>query len=548
VCVDYIAERPALIAAPRLIATPDELDDVIAKVTDAPRVSIAVRTTNHDGVCKRTRVCGIGFEDGSTAVVDLQATGKLVELGSALCIPKLVGVDLKDTLLALAPFLQREPSDVLDLTVVSRVLEAGDGNVNHDLASLRDRHLGTRRSSHSGELRWSGHLTRVHAVDVADGLADVLFLAEVMLEEAEFKDLMPVLELEAKVTPATIEMEARGLPINEQRWFETVGHLEARAVATRRLCLRAEPEQDQTTAERLKSELRSMESVLNGFVRATSQALRASPEPRVCGELQQCGTVTGRFTCEGVPLLSIPNGYNLRGSFEAPEAQVFVRADFSCFELRVLAALAGDEVLLALFARGDDAHRQIASELLQKPAELVSNEERERIKPVSFGTIFGLQPAGMITLAKEEYDIDLLLSEATAYRAAFFARFAGVAAWQEALLKERDAFSRTRLGRLRRWDNDSDRDGARLAFPVQGSAADVMKLCVSELYWELKALGAAILLVIHDEVIVECPATAAEAVRLLLETKMPAIAASMFPEVPFIVDAQIAKTLRDPDD
>lgn len=251
---------------------------------------------------------------------------------------------------------------------------------------------------------------------------------------------------------------------------------------------------------------------------------------------------TGRFACEGPQLLSIPHAHGLRDSFEAPAGSTLVSADFSCFELRPLAVIANDSAMLGLFHRGGDAHTLIASLLLGKSAEAVTREERKRIKPVSFGTAFGMSPEGLVGYARDQYGIVLSADEAIEYQESFFSCFTGVASWQKKVLAEKSPFSRTRLGRLRKWA-DHDRDGARLAFPIQGSAADIVKCCIAVLYQPLKVLGASIVLVVHDEIVVECPAANAARVRALLEEHMPAIASRLFPEVPFVVDAHIRRTL-----
>jgi len=207
-----------------------------------------------------------------------------------------------------------------------------------------------------------------------------------------------------------------------------------------------------------------------------------------------------------------------------------------------LAVIANDSALLSLFHRGGDAHTLIASLLLGKSAEAVTRVERKRIKPVSFGTVFGMSPEGLVGYARDQYGVVLSAGEAIEYQESFFANFNGVAAWQKKVLAEKAPFSHTRLGRPRKW-TDHDRDGARLAFPIQGSAADIVKMCIAALYQPLKALDAAIILVIHDEIVVECPAVNAEWVRALLEEQMPAIASRMFPEVPFVVDVRIRSTL-----
>ena len=129
-----------------------------------------------------------------------------------------------------------------------------------------------------------------------------------------------------------------------------------------------------------------------------------------------------------------------------PLETLFVSADFSCFELRPLAVIANDPAMLGLFHRGGDAHTLIASLLLGKSAEAVTREERKRIKPVSFGTVFGMSPEGLVGYARDQYGVVLSAGEAIEYQESFFAHFTGIADWKKKVLAEKAPFSHTRLG------------------------------------------------------------------------------------------------------
>jgi DNA polymerase-1 len=260
-----------------------------------------------------------------------------------------------------------------------------------------------------------------------------------------------------------------------------------------------------------------------------SYSPRLSFELRATGQLERRGTVTGRFTCEGATVTSMFKQRASRTRFDASNRSI---------QLRRPAAFAGEETMLGAFRRGKDEPPPKAVALFGKPVPTITPTERQCIKPISVGVGVAPFQLWLVALAPNECGVELSGFGAEWYRARFFSP----RLWRKAVV-ERAPTSTTRFGRMRRWAPGNDGDGARLAFPVQGSAADIMKSCVVELYLPLKAMGAAILLVVHDELIVEAPSETADAVRKMLEASMPEIASRLFPEVPFVVNARCCKTL-----
>ncbi len=543
ICVNYLLNRPPLSCALDMCTGQDSHKALARKIASSARVALHVRHVEVAGKGKIARICSLGFDDGAVQCVDPFDENSPDEVLQALAVPLIVGVNLKDAMIALASMLPKEPSLLLDLGLVSRALEAGRESTSHHLSALLQRHLGIEENPVIGELRWTGLLTRVHVLAASKQVTHLLSLADAMLEEVQLRGLQQVVDLEHRVLPVTVEMEVRGLPVNESLWFQTVGELEVTRLRVQRRLWHAEAKLDSIGAEQLRVEVNSMRHILGGFVQSVSTSLGKSDDARVRGSLQQCGTVTGRYTCVDPPLLSMPKQYGLRRCFEAPSNLVLLRADFSCFELRVAAALSRDPTMLDIFQYGGDAHRLIAAYLLEKEPDEVTPDERRRIKPVSFGTIYGMTAGGLVELARNEYQVDMSLDEATEYQRAYFRRFAGLARWREAIVADKASISSTRLGRVRHWPPAYDRDGARLAFPVQAGAADVMKACVAALAGPLRLLDAAILLVVHDELIVECASSVASVVKVLLRETMCATAARLFPEVSFAVNLSEGKSL-----
>ena len=224
ICTQFIGERLLLNSAPRLSEGDKELAALAEKVASSTRVAVDVRTVHVNGLGKIARVLSIGFDDGTTFFVDLCSDASIEQLMQALSQTTLIGMDLKEALLGLARLLPTEPTALIDLGIVSRILEAGDEHAKHDLESLLRVHMGIDTKYTADSLRWTGQLTRVHLNAAWQQIANLLDLAAAMLEEVHIRGLAPVVDLESSVLPATVEMEARGVPVNEERWHRPSGN------------------------------------------------------------------------------------------------------------------------------------------------------------------------------------------------------------------------------------------------------------------------------------------------------------------------------------
>ena len=212
--------------------------------------------------------------------------------------------------------------------------------------------------------------------------------------------------------------------------------------------------------------------------------------------------------------------------FIARPGWVLVDADYSQIELRLLAHMAQDEKMIAAFQSGQDIHAQTASQVFGLPPEQITGELRRRAKAVNFGIVYGISG---FSLAQ---DIGVSRQEAADYMEKYLETFAGVRNYMYRIKEQakRDGYVATLLGR-RRWlpelrsSNYNLRAfGERVALnmPIQGTAADVMKLAMIRVARRLQAEGlqARLILQVHDELIVECPQEEKETVRALLTEEM----------------------------
>ena len=251
---------------------------------------------------------------------------------------------------------------------------------------------------------------------------------------------------------------------------------------------------------------------------------------RIRSSFQMTVTATGRLSSTEPNLQNIPVrkklGAEIRKMFVAGPGMVLVDADYSQIELRLLAHISGDEAMREAFLSGEDFHTVTASKVFNVPIDEVTPILRSRAKAVNFGIVYGISA---FSLAQ---DIGVFPNEAKAYMDAYLDKYHGVRDYMESIKKKakEDGFVETMFGR-RRWlpelksSNFNVRSfGERVALnmPVQGAAADIIKLAMVNVHRRLKEekLSARLILQVHDELIVECPQAEAEQVRALLEDEM----------------------------
>ena len=268
------------------------------------------------------------------------------------------------------------------------------------------------------------------------------------------------------------------------------------------------------------------------------------PDGRVRTSFQMTVTATGRLSSTEPNLQNIPTrtelGSRLRAMFTAAPGCVLVDADYSQIELRLLADMAGDTEMRDAFLSGADFHTVTAAKVFHLPPEQVTPELRRRAKAVNFGVVYGISA---FSLAQ---DIGVTVQEAKDYMERYFATYAGVRQYMTDVVAqaERDGFVETPMHRRRalpelKSSNHNLREfGKRVALnmPVQGAAADIIKIAMVRVHSRLREehLQARLLMQVHDELIVECPASERERVEHLLTEEMSRAAEL---SVPLIAEA-----------
>ncbi len=268
-------------------------------------------------------------------------------------------------------------------------------------------------------------------------------------------------------------------------------------------------------------------------------ALARPDTGRVHTSFNQSVTSTGRISSTEPNLQNIPVrtdiGRDIRRAFVASEGCVLVDADYSQIELRLLAAMSNDEGMIRAFLDGADIHRRTASEVFGVPFAQVTGAQRSAAKAVNFGIVYGISDFGL------SRQLGISRKEAARYIELYFARYPGVQAFLKKCVEDarREGCAKTLMGRRREMpelasSNYNTRSfGERVAMnmPIQGTAADIIKLAMVRVHRALKegGLRAKLILQIHDELIVDCPADEAPRVEELLVSCMENVMALEVP-------------------
>ena len=262
-----------------------------------------------------------------------------------------------------------------------------------------------------------------------------------------------------------------------------------------------------------------------------SLSATVASDSRIHTTFSQVAAATGRLASSDPNLQNIParsaDGMRIRGAFVAGQGyESLMSADYSQIEMRLMAHLSGDEALIEAFNSGEDLHRTMASMVFGTPVAEVTGEERSRIKATSYGLAYGLSSYGLAA------QLGIPVPEAAALRERYFERFGKVRDYLEGLVAQAraDGYTQTMFGRRRylpdlRSTNRQRREMAERAAlnaPIQGSAADIVKIAMMDVAAALSEAGLAsrLLVQIHDELLLEVAPGEEAAVEELVRAQM----------------------------
>jgi DNA polymerase-1 len=578
----------------RTVLSREELDEVVGAVTATDIVSVDLETTGLDPM--RAGIVGIALStapqegvyipvghDALDAPVQLPLTEVLEALRPALEgeTPQLMGQNLKYDLLILRRHGIHPQGIAFDSMIASHL--AHPERRQHNLEQIAQDVLGYRMQSFVEVAGKDGAFASVpidEATTYAAEDADIVTrLRQPLLDALKSAGAQRLFdEVEMPLVPVLVRMEKAGIVVDPTE-------LERQGSALREQLRRASqdlidiagvdfnpsspkqvahvlfevlglPVVDRTktgpsTSARVLAELasqhalpgklmeyREFEKLLNTYIDRLPESIH--PETlRIHTSFHQTSTATGRLSSSDPNLQNIPVrteiGERIRRAFVAPEGHLFLAADYSQIELRLLAHFAEDEALIDAFERGEDLHRRTASEVFELPEDEVTDRHRAVAKRINFGIVYGISPFG---LARQ---LGVGRREAKEYIDRFYGAYPGVREYMERAVKlatER-GYAETLLGRRRPLPNLSSRNVAARNFdrrnavntPIQGSAADLIKLAMLAIDRRIEDgdLEARMILQIHDELLFEVAHDGTEEASEIVEQEMRAIASLHVP-------------------
>ena len=372
------------------------------------------------------------------------------------------------------------------------------------------------------------YVNRAHLAEKTEEVADRLQT----IEQSIYEMAGHTFNLNSPKQLGTVLFEELDLPVRKKT--KTGYSTNAEVLESLRL---EHPIVEQILAYRLWSKLKS--TYLDGIT-----GLICTDTGRVHTSFNQTVTATGRLSSSDPNLQNIPvrteEGRMIRALFEPGEGYDYLlSADYSQIELRLLAHMSGDENFIDAFKRGQDIHARTAAEVFGIPLEEVTPELRRHAKAVNFGIVYGISDFGLAR------NLHISRKEAGDYISRYFERYPGVRAFMDKVVAEahETGYVTTMFGRRRELPAIKSRNfnqrmlAERMAMntPIQGTAADVIKLAMIAAYHRLKEAGvkSRILLQVHDELVLEVVESELDVVQAILRESMEHVVAL---SVPLIID------------
>lgn len=371
-------------------------------------------------------------------------------------------------------------------------------------------------------------LARMEAVGIAvdvETLEDQLkvFIERVQEHEEAARHIAgdPSLNLSSPKQLQVVLFETLGLPKTKKTktgYSTAAKEIEALAVK------HPDPFLDHLLAHR---ENQKLKTTLEGLIKAVGS------DGRIHTTFNQTVASTGRLSSTEPNLQNIPvrtqDGRKIRSAFVVGEGyETLLTADYSQIEMRVMAHLSEDPGLIEAYRKGEDLHNYVGSRVFEVPVDQVTPELRRRVKAMSYGLVYGLSAFGL------GQQLNIPAGEAKQIMTSYFERFGGVKQYLDNVVEQarKDGFTSTLFGRRRYLpelgsDNRVARENAERAAlnaPIQGTAADIIKVAMIRVDHELRKAGVAsrVLLQVHDELVVEIAPNELEQVREIVEKEMDA--------------------------
>jgi DNA polymerase-1 len=555
-------------------------------------VGLDLETTGLDPRQDRICVVTLAPDAGGVWVLDtLDSAGAEIDLGrlwpalaSKVVVAHNAAFDLA--------FLMRRgftPGRVVDTLILSQLLYAGLEGYSHSLAACVARELGEELDKAEQVSDWTRRPLTPEQVQYARRDAAVLLpLMEALDKKIREARIRRPVEIELQALPAVVSMQLAGVPFDLPAWQELeVETLEKAAAAADQLRAITPPRPPKVLKTKIKPQewnwnsSQQVREILAGFginVESTCDEVLATirhpfatglreyrkhskrgstfgsawPKTldKAAGRLypgwRQLGAAaTGRMSCADPNLQQVPHEKAYRACFRAPEGRVLIKADYSQIELRIAAKVAPEPAMVDYYCSSPDAdlHKLTASRLLGKELAEVSKADRQIAKSANFGLLYGMGAAGYQVYALKTYGLELTLEEAFAYRELFFDAYPGLVDWHKRtgrLVQQKGAVETRTLTGRRRLEVDSFNEAVNT--PVQGTGADGVKLALALLWHTREEIPSArVIMVVHDEIVLECDQADAERAAEWLRRCMVDAMAPLIAPVPVMVEVNTGR-------
>lgn len=572
----------------QLITNATDLEQILEPFKISTRLAIDTETTGLDPFTDRIRLLQLAIPNHPVLLLDLvalqdKATALLnpVLNSNALKIFQNAKFDLKFLTQAGVPV----SGSFFDTMLASQVLQAGLKGIDHSLEALAIKYLRQTLDKTEQTGNWSsGELTDSQLEYAARDAAILLPLSSILSQQLETAGLTQVAEMEFACLPAFVEMELIGMKLDVNAWSALHQNYNSLAQQLKEELIRvlATPAQLPLFPELTQTvNLNSPKQVLEAFkslgipatkTNASHLATYAATHPVVSTFLEyrqttkalttyiqklplhihprtkrlhpdyyQLGTATGRASCSHPPLQQIPNKNEFRSCFVPEAGNCLISGDFSQIELRVIAKFAGEKTMTSAYMKGEDLHQLTASFVVGKPFDAITQEERKIAKSINFGLAFGMGAKKFVVYARSQYGLEFTLYQATRFKKQFFRLYPGLTKWHEQVKKGVKRSERTLRGRRRLWSKKPPFTEL-VNHPIQGSAADILKLSLGELHEALRGTGAKLIGTVHDEILIECPLDTATQAAQILERVMVETGEQYLYPIPVEVEIKIAKS------
>src|SRR5499433_2692424 len=581
-----------------LIKTANELRRAVEQLSSRTVIGLDTETTDLDPYLARLRLIQLATSDGVFIVDlnhfsngDLKQSEALAPLRRLLTTPR--PIKIAHNAKFDAKFIKHnfgvDVVGLFDTLLASQLVSAGDIEERHGLEAIAGRYLNEAVDKTERLSNWEFELSEAQLQYAARDAAVLIPLREKLVEKIKANALIGCARLEFECVMPVVDLELAGFFMDKARWLEQLAIVEERRAelandlqemlgegaaqaslfgppraninldsqqqvteAMNRLGI---PLPDSTRNWKLQPlaaqypvvakllEYRTMQKALTSYGENMIEFIN-SRTGRLHADFRQIGAPSGRFACSNPNIQQVPHTVEYRRCFMGhPEGRRLVIADYSQIELRILAEFSSDSGFIDAFNSGADLHRVTAAQVFNVAPDQVSKEQRDFAKRLNFGVVYGIgaQRFSMMT--------GLSVTEAESVLRRYFTTYRGLDAYlrESANRAVNEKEARTGSGRLVRFNYDpSDRQQVSMTqrngknAPIQGTSADILKRALRLLTEELWGSSAAIVNIIHDEIVVEVDSDEAQEIAQTVERTMCAAGEEYLTTVPVKVESQIA--------